>query len=271
MPPYWYLGGWGGSYYYIGEWLALIAAYYWCLPGGRRSGRAVSLAAFLGHFYLSVVSPLLWPWYVPPVTLMTIYVLAQITQQATDGLRAGKGGYARFAARAIPLCIGLLLAASSSLTLCAAYGTRLQQKIIEQDNTVKIGHWLRQHASSPRDTVFLERLGYIGYYSQLKMYDWPGLSSPEVVAARRALQTDDFATLITFLKPDWLVLRPREIDRVEKANPAILSQIGGMIEPGTMYRPVEVFDVTQEIDAIAFLPGRPNLRSDQVFIIFQRN
>jgi hypothetical protein len=119
--------------------------------------------------------------------------------------------------------------------------------------------------------VFLERLGYIGYYSQLKMYDWPGLSSPEVVAARRTYHTDDFATLIVALKPDWLVLRPSEIERVDKVSPLILSEYGGITEPGKMYRPMEVFDVRQMVHEAHFLPARQSFKSDQTFIVFRRN
>ena len=51
---------------------------------------------------------------------------------------------------------------------------RLQQAIIEDGSRRAVGLWLRQNAG-PGDTVFLESLGYIGYFSNLKTYDFPGL------------------------------------------------------------------------------------------------
>ena len=94
--------------------------------------------------------------------------------------------------------------------MAGAYQLKLQQNIIENGNRKEIGLWLKDHAT-PNDTVFLEPLGYIGFYSQLKMLDFPGLSSQEVLSARKKLQTDRYAKLINELRPNWLVLRPREV------------------------------------------------------------
>ena len=61
------------------------------------------------------------------------------------------------------------------LTVCVAREAQLQQRLIEDGVRRPIGLWLRAHAASPQDTVFLEPLGYIGYFSGLKMLDHPGL------------------------------------------------------------------------------------------------
>jgi len=43
---------------------------------------------------------------------------------------------------------------------------------------------LKENFASPRDLAFLEPSGYVGFYSGLKILDYPGLSSLERVAAR---------------------------------------------------------------------------------------
>ena len=92
-----------------------------------------------------------------------------------------------------PVLLGtalFLLVAEMGLTFCAARLAHVQQRLIEDGVRRPIGLWLRAHAASPRDTVLLEPLGYIGYFSGLKMYDFPGLCSKEMVAVRRRLGPD---------------------------------------------------------------------------------
>ena len=146
------------------------------------------------------------------------------------------------------------------LTLAVGYQLKLQQEIIENGQRKKIGLWLKEKASSPNDSVYLECLGYIGYYSRLKMLDFPGLSSPEVVEARRMLQTDDYAPLIRLLHPDWLVLRPVEISKINEQLPNFLT---------AYYEQVTTFDVTEKLDSHPYLPGRPLLEFERVFKIFR--
>jgi hypothetical protein len=141
----------------------------------------------------------------------------------------------------------------------------VQQHVVEDKNRKQIGLWLHDHASSSQDRVFLEPLGYIGFYSNLRMYGFPGQSSPELVAARRALScmggAECFAALIAFLNPEWLVLRPYEADRVRRDDPALLERV---------YTPEKTFDVSSELASYKFLPGRSWLQYDQTFLIFKR-
>jgi len=109
--------------------------------------------------------------------------------------------------------------------------------------------------------VFLEPLGYIGYHAGLKMYDFPGIASPEVVRARRILGTDDFAPLIASLRPDWLGLRPGEIAAVREQAPALLAQ---------RYAVAEVVDLTERLAPHRGLPGFPLLDWDRVLVIFRK-
>jgi hypothetical protein len=113
---------------------------------------------------------------------------------------------------------------------------------------------LHAHAR-PGDSVLLEPLGYVGYFSRLKTYDFPGLSSPEVVAAIRS-GVNRYSDLAARLKPTWLVLRPSEIAGDFAERPVLRD-----------YRRVAEWNVMRDLDAVAFLPGRPWIEWDARFIV----
>jgi len=142
---------------------------------------------------------------------------------------------------------------------------RQQQAIVEEGNRKAIGLWLRE-AAAPGDTVFLETLGYIGYYSNLRAYDFPGLASEEVVAARRKLGTDEFDALIRELRPTWLVLRPEEAGRIAYVAPGMLLE-----DASGQYRLVRRFDQSARIAALGDLRGRYLLNWDRAFLVYRRS
>jgi hypothetical protein len=263
MPPNFYFGDWYGNYwgnlgFIYSQPLALLCAFYWILPFARPSARAVSFTLMIAHIYLSFIAGV-FPWYMPSVVLLSIFVLAQIIQQVRNTNFYKKARALRITIYAIA---SLVFVINLSLTLASSYQLRLQQEIIENGNRKQIGLWLKEHAASSKDTVFLEPLGYIGYFSQLKMYDYPGLSSPEVIAARKKLgpQNRNFAELISELKPDWLVLRPHEIRDIHNEAPDLLTE---------SYRISAVFDVSKKVKSYRFIPGRTYLLCDQYFAIFK--
>ena len=264
MPTYYSLGGWPKELWYGCYVIAMLCAYYWILPFATPLSRAVSFALFLAHFYLSCIAAQVAPWYIPNVTFLSIFVIGLVAQQAEDKIRMMKYGPRAAIFRNLQIilyfCGVIVLISSLLLTSASGYQLKLQQKIIEDGNRREIGLWLKKNASSPKDRVFLECLGYIGFYSQLKMLDFPGLSSPEVVETRRKLKTDDFGTLIWSLHPEWLILRPWEISYIQEQMPLLLS---------TYYRKVRVFDETEKVNSYAYIPGRQYLQFDQVFTIYQ--
>ena len=146
------------------------------------------------------------------------------------------------------------------LTVLCAWQVRVQQQVIEFGNRKQIGLWLKDHARSPADTVFLESLGYIGFYSGLKTFDYPGMTSPEVVSARKQVG-ENWLALIRILKPDWLVLRAREAHDLYQEDPSLLTE---------EYHNEAVFNQADALQQIKFLPGRGYLVYDQTFVIFHR-
>ena len=253
-PSYVNLGGWP-SLFWIGGYIAWICAFAWVFPFLRPVTRALSVVALLAHLYLGFIVKFVYPWYLPSVMIITVMIFALLVDQILAREQ-------RFNSARLKSSIALMfLAVTVAITLCTAYQIALQQEIIES-NRRHIGVWLRDNSTSHRDRVFLEPLGYIGFFSNLKMYDFPGLSSPEVVAARRSLRTDDYARLIAYLRPEWLVLRPKVVKRIGVSNRALLER---------EYSVARVFDVSKDVDSIAILPGRAYLKFDQTFVVYRRN
>jgi hypothetical protein len=109
--------------------------------------------------------------------------------------------------------------------------------------------------------VYLEPLGYIGYFSGARMWDYPGLVSPEVVAARRETQKS-MLTLIEDLKPDWVVLRVLETEQLGKTSYA-----DGFRRD---YGLVKIFNVNERLNQWGFIPGEYTIRYDASFAVFRK-
>lgn len=251
-PSYDFLGGWPGWLHWLSEGLTLIAMLYFLRPKARVEGRIASFALFLGGFYLATI--LVFAWYLPVWELLAFVALAFIVEDAAAIL----AGYSqRWMLSALRIAMTIVLVFFAGILLCTARQFRIQETYIERGGREQIGLWLRAHAA-PGDTVFLEPLGYIGYYSGLKTYDSLGLSSPEVVAVRKAGHLDDLSVILA-LRPTWLVLRP--------GNAYQVSLTSNLFDHD--YLPVKSFSCYDRICAIPFLPGRNLLLTDSWFIIFR--
>jgi len=258
-----WFGGWHYSVFVVSKYVSWVCAFYWVLPFGRPIGRALSFAFMGGALYLNYLGASPAPWYLPNGAILGILALGRVYQHALDGAAALAGQRQRLHTLWLTRLAGAgLLAFFAAILLCSAWQLRIQQRLIEEGVRVRIGLWLRDQAKSSRDTVFLEPLGYIGYFSQLKMYDWPGLSSLEMDAARKKTGGDDWARLIRELKPDWLVLRPKEAAGIAANDPALL---------GSVYREAQVFDAAPQVAAERFVPGRGYVTGDQTFTVYRRS
>ena len=253
LPSYWQLGGWAVCVVNFGHALALAAVFAWVFPQLPAPGRRVSLALFVGALYLSAIH--VFPWYFAPWTALASISLAFWADWAWALATNAMSRWARPALMTV--CVTTVVF-EAMLLACVTWETRVQQRVIEDGGRKIIGEWLRANAA-PGDRVFLEPLGYIGYYSHLKTYDYPGLSSWEVVTAIREGATT-YPELIAQLKPDWLILRPSEIEQQGITNANTRAH----------YRVAKVIDHARELKAIPFLPGRGWLEYDSQFVVFQR-
>jgi hypothetical protein len=257
---------WGYFSHTVWRLLALPVWCYWLNPWGGRWARTVSLWLFLGSLYAVCAPP--EPWYLPPYALVGMiawgFVLTDLAQRL-----AARGGDARIPGAGVlrllvPSLVVGVVAFQAATAVMMANIMRWQQVIVEERIRTPIGLWLHE-ASAPGDTVFLEPLGFIGYYSNLKMYDFPGLSSNEVISARRKLHSDEYSVLIRELKPVWVVLRPADVARMKQLAPGLLSEDGR-----GEYVLRRTYDQSAAIAALGDLPGRSLLTFDQTFLIFHR-
>jgi hypothetical protein len=156
--------------------------------------------------------------------------------------------------------MALLTIVGGQILMCGvnAWEMRIQQVEVEMGNRRLVGEWLREHGW-PDETVFLEPLGYIGYFSKMHMLDWPGLVTPQMVATRKKIP-GGMLSMIPELKPDWVVLRPGEY-----------AGLGTLREDfDKNYVPEQVFDARPRLDQYKFIPGKRYVYVDATFFIFRR-
>jgi hypothetical protein len=177
------------------------------MPAAPGLARRSALAFLLGLAYLGAIHTrigLLFPWYT------TFTALAGTVSIATAGCwlvqRCADRTWARVVVAATLLGVGV------GMAVLSYHGWRqlaLQQQEIEWGVRAKVGRWLAEHAGE-NDRVLLEPIGYIGFFSNAKLYDYPGLVSPAVVDARRRGHRS-IPEVAAFLRPEWLVLRRNEL------------------------------------------------------------
>ncbi len=260
------LGGWHYSLLIILRLLASICALLWLCPLVKPYVRALSFMFYGGHFYITYFSPFCFAWYLPMLVIIGWLILAQVMQQFTNlgelvqNLKPKEKGAKTLLKILKGVGIGVV-SLQVIMFLCAAWQMAHQQRIVENGNRKQIGLYLKEN-SPEGATVFLEPLGYIGFYSNLKMYDFPGLCSPEMIEAREAAFLDEWGLIIKHLDPTWVVVRPMQDEWIRSWHSELLEK---------PYERVKVFDVTEEVKAVGFLPGRNYVQFDQTYHVYRRN
>jgi hypothetical protein len=243
----------------ISGWVTMTGMLVWILPWLRTETRAASFALLGAVAYRTYFPPAVFPWYLCLPALLVFIVFSGAAAQAFAAFRRLSSPAIRKVLFAATLCLIVAsLSASGWLLVQVARQVRAQQTIIEEGNRRLIGVWLREHAR-PTDTVMLEPLGYIGYYSGLRMFDVPGLSSREVVTAIRKVGYN-WARIAEELEPTWLVLRDSEIQAINSTNPHLLPE---------RYALIRAFSVRPRIEELS-CHGRPYLEFDSRFTVYQR-
>ena len=102
--------------------------------------------------------------------------------------------------------------------------TKDTQVFVYDSSLEQMGLWLEKNTPAS-STIFLEPLGYVGFYSRRHMIDEVGLVSPQVVV----LKEEGYSTfaLITSLDPDYSVLH---CDDAMRASDVFLARYSKVIE-----------------------------------------
>jgi hypothetical protein len=194
------------------------------------------------------------PWYFPPLAFMSLLTIVSAIATLTRRIGGRLPAYGLSFLLLSGLLGFLVFIFSASLR-----PLRFKQEVIEWEHRRMIGLWLKEHVA-PGEAVYLEPLGYIGYFSRCKMLDWPGLVSPEVVRARRTVNRKSGYTWIEvaeILKPAWIVARSAEAAAMENRDFFVKN-----------YELKKVFDVADRITAAGQVPGMRMVYAESVFGVF---
>ncbi len=248
--------------------VGVVALLYFTYPVPDRFGRAMSLCFAILCSYFSYMTRA-YPWYHPPVTMLGAIAFTRAAVSfafaAREGISRNVGLRLRKAlivTTFIVLAVGQILLFWPMMLI-----QRFSQAEVEDGNRAVIGKWLKENAG-PKDNVYLEPLGYIGYFSGLHMDDFPGLVSPEVVRIRRQLPKDELPIgaeqllIIPELKPDWVVLRASEYQLL--SNSPLFEQF----KKDYVLR--HEFDINNRLNEQSFLPATRFHRYDAYFGVFRR-
>lgn len=252
LPPYFFFGGWPSWIWLWGKLLSLAAAAAVFHPRVNRPARAAGVGFLIGGLYMTMT--VRSPWYFPPWEVLAYIAVAGLVDAL---LGASTLRRTRLIVQGAVVAVGL---AQAVQFVAISTELREQQRIIEWGLRRRIGGDLRRIAKRPTDTVFLEPLGYIGFYSGLAMRDTPGLCSPEVARLRKNGVTA-MADIIGALKPDWAVLRLGEFRSFTRDERAAFER---------RYDLWCFYDVRPEVEAVRWLPGRNFLLFDAAFSVWRR-
>jgi hypothetical protein len=194
-----------------------------------------------------------FPWYFPTVAVLGILVFTHGLFHFTGKMASPKNRIQAVAAGwgLVGLCAALTFG-------LVAFQLRLQQRIIEDGVRIPMGKWLKANAA-PDDRIYLECLGYVGYFSAGRMRDYTGLVTPEVVRLIREKHLD-YYTIPRDLQPEWVVLRLREYLAMEANHPYFREK----------YTTAAIFENNDELNRHVFIPGESYLLYDIFFIVFHR-
>lgn len=217
----------------------------------KRSRRVLVLYAFFWVYlaYFVFLVPTVFSWYIAPFMAVAVML-------AAHGLGV---------AWAVPPRWGSTLAWFATVAYLAAIvgvlpqtyrGERNIQRLVEEPVRIAIGKYLRDTAPS-NATVGGEPLGYIGYYSRLAYYDYPGLASRRVVELLRRTDDPNLFEILKGIRPDYVVLRDSDLDAWPGMHPWLAAG----------YRLERRFEVVPSDRAKLLLPER---NVDLAFTVFRR-
>jgi hypothetical protein len=174
------------------------------------------LLTYYGSMALSKV--FLFGWYfVPPSPIY--YLIAMVGWSLTiewiaRTLRRRQNAPVKWAAY-VAAATGL-----AALVLTATFLPTVLQDLrttqqVERDLRIPIGRWLHDHAR-PTDTVMMEPIGYIGFYSGLRVLDTVALVSPEVLPLYGPHFASPYHAIWTRFTPEYVLLRAGEWENLRR-------------------------------------------------------
>jgi hypothetical protein len=179
-------------------WAMLILAVpgTWWLLNKQNFGRlaVVWIMGMIGFYTFNQSHIFLW--YIVPIYPVFLILAGASLPWMSERMRWSRNR-TEVASRAALVILAVVLLAGN-VTPVRYYSQ--YQKLLEQVHQ-SIGYYLKAHAD-PGDTVAAEDIGYMGYFSAMRLIDRDGLISPEVVPYNRK---GDYYGVIRDFKPEWVV------------------------------------------------------------------
>ncbi|PCJ66135.1 MAG: hypothetical protein COA73_01415 [Candidatus Hydrogenedentota bacterium] len=170
----------------------------------RRAWALIPAAGFTlvyGLYYLLLV-PIVFGWYMVPFMAVTMLIVVYGLDTLFGMAPKRIGRYLRPAY--VSAYVMLIV-----FTLPKSFAAeKAIQEVVENEVRVKIGEYLGE-VMGPEESVALEPLGYVGYYSRKTVWDWPGLCSRAVVEYSESADPAErnMESMMRALQPEYLVLR----------------------------------------------------------------
>jgi hypothetical protein len=216
LGPVW--GGNGTGFLHLGDFFAIsivavmLFAFGFLVALRRRDLAVLPMYTFAAAyaFYFTFFVPRIFGWYVVPVVAVSSIGMAYGLTQAC-ALFAEEGLRRRVLAGAAAVYV-LSIAASLFVTFPAE---RKVQQFVENGGRKQVGIYLGS-VMKPGETVGIECLGYVGYYSHRTVYDFPGLCSRTVTTFLKTHPGQ--RTLVGMwegLRPTYIAARNKEVERAK--------------------------------------------------------
>jgi hypothetical protein len=211
-----------------------------------------------------------YDWYGPPAfAVFMIFaaagldtVCALVARALPDGRRISGATLAALPATCLAVAFAIPL---PFLTVSEA---RIQHRVEDKVRT-PLGQYLGR-VVKPGQTYTSESSGYVGWYTNATLYDFPGLESPRVAHLERdeglswannhsPVGLASPQAIAYFLHPDWLVLRPGEWTDFKTRFPGVSKD----------YRVARIFgnlNASPELD----VGGMIYWSTDQAFVVLRR-
>jgi hypothetical protein len=183
-----------------------------CVRAWRRRGRetaGLGICAFVVIYFLYYMFGMYFSfgWYLVPFAAAVILAAAS----GADLLLRSFVAPARIPRVSYAGAIAYIGVLALVLPACIR-GDRIVQEVAENGTRKVVGEYLGA-AMAPDQTAGCEPLGYLAYYSRRIFYDYPGLCSRKVTRyVFEHRDRNDFGDMLEALQPDFLVLRPYEIE-----------------------------------------------------------
>ena len=171
------------------------------------------LVLFLAYRVYFIPAINYYEWYLPPFLAVLMVVVALGMQRMSVSLPA------------VPKSAAVALAVAFAIHMPFSFAVDRQVQSIDDQVRTNVALYLKANVQ-PGQSVESESAGYIGFYGGVKLYDYPGLTSKTSVRALQALPPNerDIPHLIAAVNPDWLVMRPWELDAFRAEFPDVAAR-----------------------------------------------